>query len=261
MKRVRLLEGDEKAKAQGEYKYFEHLLDLYPTGILSIVSDTWDLWKVLTDYLPRLKAKILARDGKLVIRPDSGNPVDILCGRGSANLTPSEEKGVIQLLWEVFGGTVNSKGYKVLDPHIGAIYGDSITYDRAKAIFRRLERKGYASSNVVLGIGSYTYQYVTRDTYGFAMKATQVKVNGELRDIFKDPITDDGTKKSAKGRLQVIPAPDKRDLAVVDQVSMADEEDSLLEVVFENGLLLKYHNFNQIRNTVRNQLYKLTDND
>ena len=120
----------------------------------------------------------MARDGKLVIRPDSGNPVDVICGENE-NLggnTP-QEKGVVELLWDTFGGTVNEQGFKVLDAHIGAIYGDSITTERAEQICERLAKKGFATTNVVLGIGSFTYQFNTRDTFGFAMKATSVVVN------------------------------------------------------------------------------------
>lgn len=182
-----------------EVETFERIMKTYPTGIVSIVSDTWDFWKVLTIYLPQLKPQIMARDGKLVIRPDSGNPIDIICGDPNAEWGTPAYKGAIELLWEVFGGEVNEKGYKVLDSHIGLIYGDSITLERAKRIFEGLEAKGFASSNVVLGVGSYTYQCNTRDTYGFAMKATGAIVNGEERALFKDPITDDGTKRSFKG--------------------------------------------------------------
>ena len=208
--------------ADDEVGTFRRLLETYPTGILSVVSDTWDLWKVCTEHVVTLKEEILARDGKLVIRPDSGDPVDIICGNGKEvdayndvnGREYNESKGVIELLWDVFGGTVNEQGYKVLDSHIGAIYGDSITIDRADEICKRLEAKGFASTNVVLGIGSFTYQYNTRDTFGFAMKATYVEVMEEKitdygnpgteakvrvkvgREIFKDPITDDGTKKS-----------------------------------------------------------------
>lgn len=142
-----------------EIETFKRLLDLYPTGILSVVSDTWDLWKVVTEYLPILKDEILARDGKLVIRPDSGNPADIICGLNTSDdvdqykISDSEWKGVIELLWDIFGGTINDKGYKVLDSHIGAIYGDSITMERAVQICQRLEAKGFASTNIVFGIG------------------------------------------------------------------------------------------------------------
>ena len=195
-----------------EYQVFKRLIKTYPTGILSVVSDTFDLFKVIIEYLPRLKDEILARDGKLVIRPDSGNPADIICGLNTVEIhdydTPNKKhpswKGVIELLWDVFGGTTNEQGFKVLDPHIGAIYGDSITLERADEICRRLASKGFASTNIVLGVGSFTYQYNTRDTFGFAMKATYVEVDGVGREIFKDPITDDGTKKSATGLLQVL---------------------------------------------------------
>lgn len=171
--RTRLLTPSEKLSL-GEFKTFERLLTQYPSGILSVVSDTWDLWKVCTEYLPKLKDKILKREGKLVIRPDSGNPVDIICGVGVSHSinSKSEVKGVIELLWDTFGGTVNGQGYKILDSHIGAIYGDSITLERATQICERLKAKGFASTNIVLEIRSYTYQYNTRDTFGLNEKAS-----------------------------------------------------------------------------------------
>ncbi len=236
---------------EDEIGTFKALLDKYPSGILSVVSDTWDLWKVLTEYLPALKEQILSRDGKLVIRPDSGDPVDILCGHelfGKDADQPnaiSISKGVIELLWDAFGGTVNKKGYKVLDSHVGAIYGDSITLDRAKEICERLERKGFATTNVVLGIGSYTYQYNTRDTFGMAIKATYGEVNGEPLEIWKDPITDDGTKKSKKGLLRVVESDGK--IVVFDQQNAAEENTGLLTEVFVDGAITKYISLNEIR--------------
>ena len=225
---------------------FRHLMDTYPTGILSVVSDTWDLWKVLTDYLPQLKEEVLARDGKLVIRPDSGDPVAIICGESrTLGGTLPKDKGVVELLWDIFGGTVNAQGFKVLDPHIGAIYGDSITTERAENICQRLHDKGFASTNVVLGIGSFTYQFNTRDTFGFAMKATSVVVNGERREIFKDPITDDGIKKSAKGLVKV----EKIDntYVLIDQVTPAQENEGELQVIYENGKFLNRVDLEVIR--------------
>jgi nicotinamide phosphoribosyltransferase len=265
---------------------FDRLLDLYPEGILSVVSDTWDLWKVCTEYLPLLKDKILARNGKLVIRPDSGDPVHIICGKnyhkGSMSekeLNESEKKGVIELLWDVFGGTVNEKGYKVLDPHIGAIYGDSITIERAEAICERLKAKGFASSNIVFGIGSYAYQMNTRDTFGFAVKATYGELTKDVRagfdgdnevfekivesrEIFKAPITDDGTKKSAKGLLKVqeVLVPDSlgklhhSTYVLKDQVSKEEEEQGALKTVFKDGLFLRQYSLSDIRNRLKNSL-------
>lgn len=266
---------------EDELETFRYLMKQFPTGILSIVSDTWDLWHVITNILPQLKEEILARDGKIVIRPDSGDPVDILCGteymrEGSmANSFPlsNQEKGVITLLWDIFGGTVNEQGYKVLDPHIGAIYGDSITIDRAEEICVRLEAKGFASTNVVLGIGSFTYQYNTRDTFGFAMKATYVEITEEIlqnpidkgleieegvweievvgREIFKDPVTDDGIKKSAKGLLMVQKNDINGQYELIDQVSWNEESKGELRTIYKNGILLTFENFQTIKNRLK----------
>lgn len=233
---------------EGEFETFKRLIcDIYPKGIVSIVSDTWDLWKVLTDYLPRLKDTIAARNGKVVIRPDSGDPVDILCGNPNGT-TEAERKGVVELLWDTFGGSTNSKGYKELIPQIGAIYGDSINVDRATRICIRLKEKGFASTNVVLGIGSYTYQYNTRDTFGFAMKATYGEVNGEGREIFKDPVTDDGTKKSAKGLIKIVK--ENNTYTLVDQVSWDEENTGELKEVFRDGKLLIDQSLAEIRGRV-----------
>jgi nicotinamide phosphoribosyltransferase len=237
---------------EDEVETFRRLLETYPTGILSVVSDTWDLWKVCTEHVVTLKEEIMNRDGKLVIRPDSGDPVDILCGSDPVYATSTktpEQAGVIELLWDVFGGTVNEQGYKVLDPHIGAIYGDSITIERADEICRRLEAKGFASTNVVLGIGSFTYQYNTRDTFGFAMKATYVEVNGEGREIFKDPITDDGTKKSATGLLCVA-TDNEGKLVLADKVSWDGEANGKLQTIYKDG---KFSNVTDLE-TIRKRL-------
>ena len=232
---------------------FRTLMQTYPTGILSVVSDTWDLWKVLTEYLPKLKEEVLSRDGKLVIRPDSGDPVDIICGESrELGSNAPKEKGVVELLWAIFGGTVNEQGHKVLDAYIGAIYGDSITTERAEAICQRLSDKGFATTNVVLGIGSFTYQFNTRDTFGFAMKATSVVVNGERREIFKDPITDDGVKKSAKGLVKV--ELQNGEYVLVDQVTPQEENTGELQVIYENGKFVNQVNIQEIRDRINSNL-------
>jgi nicotinamide phosphoribosyltransferase len=233
---------------QDELETFRRLLNLYPTGILSVVSDTWDLWHVLSTILPKIKDQVLARAGKLVIRPDSGNPADILCGyapgtRHTANVVGPAvyacRKGVIESLWDLFGGSINDKGYKVLNPRVGAIYGDSINNDRASEILQRLQAKGFASTNVVFGCGSFNYQYVTRDTYGFAMKATWAQVNGEEHMLYKDPITDDGGKKSARGRLAVTQDIVSSEYRLIDGLTLAEEKrvraGNDLITVWENG--------------------------
>ena len=228
----------------GELETFHRLItEVYPNGIVSIVSDTWDLWKVCTEYLTALKDHILARDGKVVIRPDSGDPVNIICGDPNGK-TENERKGVVELLWDVFGGTVTDKGYKLLDPHIGAIYGDSITLQRATEICQRLKDKGFASQ-VVFGVGSFTYQHNTRDTFGIAMKATYVEIGDEAREIFKNPVTDDGTKQSATGLLCV--KKENGEYVLVDKVSWEQEQESELKTVFKDGKLVKEFSLSEIR--------------
>lgn len=231
---------------ESELQTFDRLLQLYPSGIVSVVSDTWDLWKVLTEILPALKGKITVRDGKLVIRPDSGDPADIICGDPKAAPGSPAHKGTIQLLWDLFGGTTTKTGHKLLDQHIGCIYGDGITYERAGNIMGRLEANGFASANVVLGIGSFNYQYVTRDTYGFAMKATWVEIDGCGMDIFKKPVTDDGMKNSAKGRLAVHKGPDGR-LLLINQATYEQELKSELRPVWRDGSFIHQENYMTIR--------------
>lgn len=245
--------GDEN-----ERETFQRLLSLYPTGILSVVSDTWDFWNVLTNHLPALKDQIMARDGKLVIRPDSGDPADIICGVNSrldadkmGSYSVAQQKGAIELLWDEFGGTVNEQGYKELDSHIGLIYGDSMTPERIEDICQRLEAKGFATTALVFGIGSYQYQYKTRDTFGFAMKATNVTIDGEDRAIFKDPITDSGLKKSLKGRIRVTKGLDGN-LVAEDQILDGPEGyvgtgTDLLETVWKDGKFVKTYSFDEVR--------------
>lgn len=211
--------------------YRKFITELYPSGFVSIVSDTYDFWHNVSVVIPSLKEDIMKRDGRLVVRPDSGSPVDIICGTvKNGGITP-EEKGLIELLWDEFGGTINSKGYKVLDPHIGAIYGDSITLERAELIFAGLEEKGFASSNIVMGVGSYSYQGNTRDSLGFAIKATSVTQGGVEYQIQKDPKTDPG-KKSFRGRVKVV-----NDKCIDNMSSTGDYSDDELEVMFENGIV------------------------
>jgi nicotinamide phosphoribosyltransferase len=249
---------DEQIRDVAEFATFRKFLLDNPTGIISLVSDTFDLFKVVTEYLPKLKDLIMSREGKLVIRPDSGDPVDILCGEkydteneSYLDLGLPKYKGVIELLWDIFGGTVSSTGYKVLDSHIGAIYGDSINYDRAQRIFERLESKGFASTNVVLGVGSYSLAFVTRDTHGSAQKATYIEVNGIGIEIFKDPITDGGVKKSAKGLLQVYKDENNK-ICLKDQCTWEEERKGLLQIIFEDGQFYNETTLTKIREKLNN---------
>ncbi len=230
----------------GEIETFHRLItDTYPSGIVSIVSDTWDYWKVWTDYLPALREEILGRDGVVTIRPDSGDPVKILVGDPEAEPGTPAFRGSYELAWEVFGGEINDAGYKLLDPHINLIYGDSITPERCEAICSGLAAKGFVPKNI-FGIGSYTYQYNTRDTFGFAMKATAGVVDGELREIFKDPATDDGTKRSARGLLAVR-RDDAGSLVLHEQVGWDDVGNCAFELVFKDGAVVRRETLADIR--------------
>lgn len=244
-----------------EIDTFRRLItEVYPSGVVSIVSDTWDFWNVITVTAKELKEEILARKenaiglAKVVFRPDSGDPADIICGTeeldyGFEILTP-QEKGAVQCLWDIFGGTINAEGYKELNPRVGLIYGDSITLERAQNILERLKAKGFASSNIVFGIGSYTYQYQTRDSFGFAMKATYGVVNGEAREIYKDPKTGDGGKKSAKGLLRV--EKEGKDFVLYDQQTPEQEELGELQTVFEDSQVFCFQTLTNIREILAN---------
>lgn len=235
---------------QDEEKAYRRLInEVFKTGVISIVSDTYDYWNIITNLLVKLKDDIMNRDGKVVIRGDSGDPVKIICGDEDAPKGSPEYKGTVELLWDIFGGTVNSKGYKVLDPHIGTIYGDSITVERCEEMCRRLMEKGFSASNCTFGIGSYTYQYNTRDTFGFALKATHAIINGEEKFIFKAPKTDTGNfKKSQKGMCYVYR--DGEDILYKDELTIAERDslkDNMLKPVFKDGKLLRDFSLKEIR--------------
>lgn len=286
--------------ADNEIETFRRLIqDTFPTGVVSVVSDSWDYWQVITVFASELKDIILSRKpnaiglSKVVFRPDSGNPVDIICGLRSFKIGDYDRfdfvesdfdvvedvdgkfykfeedfdqdygghynhrivvgdevpmhvvKGSVECLWNIFGGTTTDKGYKMLDSHVGLIYGDSITLERANEIMKRLEAKGFASGNIVFGIGSYTYQYQTRDSYGFAMKATYGVVNGEARSIYKNPKTDAGTKKSAKGLLRV--ELEDGEYVLYDEQTPEQEQQGALVEVFRDGQQLVSYSLEEIR--------------
>lgn len=239
-----------------ELEAYNHLItEVFPTGKLSIVSDTYNYWRLIVEVLPQLKTEILAREGKILIRGDSGDPVDIICGNPNAEVGTPAYYGTVELLYRIFGGSVNIKGYKVLDQHIGAIYGDSITYERAEEIYKRLEAKGFAISNCILGIGSYTYQYNTRDTFGFALKATQACINGVETPIFKNPLTDDGHfKKSHKGICVVVQTP--TGCEVIDECTheSAAQYENMLQPIFRDGKMIKETSLTEIRTRLSDYL-------
>lgn len=255
------------------------LEDLYPSGFVSIVSDTWDFWNVIENFLPKLKKDIMARDGRVVIRPDSGDPVDIICGLRTnphfntrmkegkyyccyapfnddaeyVEVSEGQYYGAYYMLGKIFGWNTTVNDYRYPSTKVGLLYGDSITLERQKQIYLRLENAHMAACNLVLGIGSYSYQYASRDSLGFAIKATACVVNGELKEIFKHPKTDDGTKNSLKGLIAVYEGLDGKYTAI-DQVSIEEEKDGYLETVFEDGILKKEYSLEEIRQRIDNGL-------
>ena len=206
---------------EGELETFERMLDIYPTGIVSVVSDTYDYWNVIENMLPILKDRILARDGKFVVRPDSGDPEEII-------------PHTIDKLGDIFGYSINSKGYKELNPKIGLIYGDAIYIERFERILHRLEEIGWASNNLVIGVGGIILQNHSRDDYGFAMKASYIEVNGEPRSIYKCPKTDT-KKKSHKGMLAVVVdyVDGALSIKTLEECDKTLEESGIMKVVYE----------------------------
>ena len=222
------------------------LTEIYPNTSFSMVSDTYDYWNMVNNIIPACKEEILAHNGKLLIRPDSGDMVAI-------------SVGTIQKLWEVFGGTINEAGYKVLDPHIGLIYGDGCTLNRVEQIYESLEKLGFASTNVVFGVGAFCFHalfspdnkftVLTRDTWGMAMKATYGVFGGKNIPIYKDPKTDEGgLKKSQKGCCRVFQYPVTGDYGCEDgHDQWVDADDTVLKTVFKDGELFNLSTFQDVR--------------
>ena len=325
------IDGDERIFVK------KLLTEIYPDKSFSMVSDSYDYWNMVTEIIPSLKEEVMNHNGTLLVRGDSGDPVDILCGdirvldidpKGTmswacartiaegllidkvtydgehtmfppceatlyfkyrneiykASGTPewdtdysapnwyfdgwedvkfekyelsSENKGTVELLWETFGGTVNEKGYKVLDSHIKAIYGDSITPQRCEEIYKRLEEKGFSSENVVLGVGSFsfmcleenkTFKPYTRDTFSVAVKTTYGEYEGKGFEIFKNPKTDNGKfKKSQKGLCRVYE--ENGELTYEDELNpeTIKGKENLLQPVFINGNMVKEYTLREVR--------------
>jgi nicotinamide phosphoribosyltransferase len=230
------------------------LTEIYPNTSFSAVLDSYDYWNIIDNVLPQLKEEIMAHNGCMLMRGDSGDCVEVVT------------KTVFKL-WEHFGGTVNSKGYKVLDPHVKAIYGDSITVQRCEEIYRILEENGFACSNVALGVGSFSFQCIeedgelkpfTRDTFSSCIKATYCEINDAPMPIFKNP-KDGGFKKSQRGccvvfehdSCEVLPGQYSAELGYVDGYTWDEacvDPRNLLETVFKDGEIIKEYTLQDIRN-------------
>ena len=221
-----------------EVKAFENMLDQFPTGLVACVSDSFDIIRACRDHWgTTLRDKILNRDGRLVIRPDSGDPVQTL-------------KQIFPILWEKFGGTVNSKGFKVLDPHIRVIQGDGVNYDSISEILDMMVKEGFSVENIAFGMGGALLQKVDRDTQKFAIKCSSIVIDGQEIDVQKNPIEINergervqSFKKSKAGRLKLIKDHDGNFQTVQKSTTF---EDDLLVPVFENGKIVTEYTFEQI---------------
>lgn len=301
----------DKIRIDCELEYIVELItEKVPSGNVSLVCDSFDFFGILRN-IGKIKQEIFSRrtnqygQSRVVIRPDSGDPVLIVTGYRVApkeyssaadfatdiadpldfskrydavkingewfefgtqydgfddeepslyvgrKLSREEVIGAIESLWETFGGTLNEKGYRVLCDRVGLIYGDSISVERQQKILERLMEKNFASCNIVLGIGSFTYQYNTRDTFGMAVKATAVNVRDRLIEIYKDPATGDKTKKSACGLLKVI-KDENGEYQLLDRQEMTDieSESGELTLMYKNGQFFKNPSFVEIREKI-----------
>ena len=223
------------------------LTEIYPNTSFSAVLDSYDYWNVIDNILPQLKPEILAHNGCMLMRGDSGDCIEVVT------------KTVFKL-WDIFGGTINSKGYKVLDPHVKAIYGDSITVQRCEKIYEILKENGFACSNVALGVGSFSFQCIeedgvlkpfTRDTFSSCIKATYCEIDDKPTPIFKDP-KDGGFKKSQKGCC-VVTKDYKGNLSFYDQQTWEEARlnpNNLLETVFCDGHIVKEQTIAEVRSVL-----------
>lgn len=225
------------------------LTEIYPDTSFSAVLDSYDYWNVIDNVLPQIKPEIMMHNGCMLMRGDSGDCIEVVT------------KTVFKL-WDEFGGTINSKGYKVLDPHVKAIYGDSITIQRCERIYEILKDNGFAASNVALGVGSFSFQCVeedgilkpfTRDTFSSCIKATYCEIDHKPYPIFKNP-KEGGFKKSQKGCCLVYKN-DNGELCYKDEYTWKEvscNSKQELKAIFRNSELLIDDSLANIRNRLHN---------
>ncbi len=224
---------------ENEIDACRNMLQQYPDGIVACVSDSYDVYRCCREiWGDKLKDIILAREGVLVVRPDSGDPKEVVVK-------------VLQILGEKFGFVYNDKGYKVLPPQIRVIQGDGISYDSIVEIIEEMKKDKWSMDNVTFGCGGKLIQAgIDRDTNQFAFKCSQITFQDETglhgRDVFKDPVTDSG-KKSKTGRLALV-------MDGIDSYKTIHEEDAimtqnhnLLETVFEDGEMIRRQSLEEIR--------------
>ena len=223
---------------ENESKAYENMLDSYPVGLRACVSDSYDIINACENiWGGELRDKVLNLNGRLVIRPDSGDPVQTL-------------KKIFNILWDKFGGKVNEKGFKVLDDHIRVIQGDGVNYDSIIDILKMMVTEGFSVENIVFGMGGALLQKIDRDTQKFAFKCSYIVINGEYRNVQKHPIeiNKDGVaiksfKTSKKGKLKLVDV--EGEYQTIQEAT--DEVGDIMVKVFENGEILKEWTFEEIQ--------------
>lgn len=220
---------------EGERDAYRNMLRQFPKGLVAVVSDSYDVFRACSELWGReLKQEVLAREGTLVVRPDSGDPATIVLR-------------VLSLLGEAFGTTTNAAGFRVLHPKVRVIQGDGIDLDSLGHILDAMREAGWAAENLAFGSGGGLLQKVNRDTQKFAFKCSAIEIAGAWRPVMKDPVTDPG-KRSKAGRLKLVHNAATRG---VQTVTESDPRPSLLEPVFRDGELLRTQTLEDVRRTLR----------
>ncbi|KAF6029097.1 NAMPT [Bugula neritina] len=216
---------------ENEADAYRNMLTQFPTGLVAVVSDSYDVWHACRDlWGDQLKSQIEKRNGTLVVRPDSGVPHEVVIS-------------VLEILGKRFGFTYNSKGFKVLPPYIRIIQGDGISFDSLGEILQAMKESKWSADNVAYGSGGALLQRMDRDTQKCAFKCSYAIINGKGVEVYKDPVTDSG-KKSKKGQLTL----EIKDGKYVTMTQgTGDPKNDILTTVFENGKLLKDYLFNEVR--------------
>ncbi|MDQ6963230.1 MAG: nicotinate phosphoribosyltransferase [Mariprofundaceae bacterium] len=217
----------------GELDAYANMLEQYPTGLVAVVSDSYDVYAACESlWGEKLRERILQRDGTLVVRPDSGYPPEVVLN-------------ILNILGQKFGRSLNAQGFFELPPQVRVIQGDGIDYEMTQDILQHIQEHQWSANNISFGMGGGLLQKLHRDTQKFAFKCSQVVVNGQARDVFKQPMTDQG-KASKKGRLKLIQRQGQ-----YHTVAEAEAGDDLLREVFCDGEVLLKENFTNIRQRAR----------
>ena len=223
---------------EGELEVFKNVIRQYPTGVVACVSDSYNIFRAAERYWgTELKIEVLDRDGTLVIRPDSGDPIQTLLQ-------------LFHILFHKFGFTLNEKGYKVLPKQVRVIQGDGVNYESIQQIYVALKGAQISAENLVLGMGGALLQKVDRDTQKFALKCSYAEVDGKGIAIHKRPLELDANgkliesfKRSKSGRLKLIQDSGSYKTVPFEQTDAYDE----LITVFENGRIITEYTFEDVR--------------